>query len=361
MCKLFKLFAMFILLIGLSASLQAQEHYYYSSGKKIYFSSVPDHYVINFKKGIPSDQKKEFFSNKKIFVDENLLKPENENIIVEITDRSRKEIKGFSVSPIVKLVTNLYRVQDGDEKFTITDYIVVKFKSNVSNSQINQFISDYQLSKIEKEWLGERVYLFSVNSSDENSTIKIANQIYESELVEFSHPDFFCFDVAKTNDEYYSSQWNLSKISISDAWNITTGNPSIIIAIIDNGVESSHDDLEYNLVEGYNVLEPSELPEPTDNYAKNYHGTAIAGIASASTNNDRGIAGVGYNCKIMPIKWCHYGGSPTNAAAAINWAWENDADVINCSFGVSSDDVVTNAIKIQLHQAGEEAKVVLLL
>jgi subtilisin family serine protease len=341
MCKLFKLVTIFLLLIGLSVNLQAQERYYYSSGKKIYFSSVPDHYVVNFKKGISSDQKKAFFSNKKIFVDENLLQPENENIIVEITDHSRKEIKGFSASPIVKLVTDLYHLPNSNKKFTITDYIVAKFYPNVSNSQINQLISDYQLSKIEKEWLGERVYLFSVNSSDENLTIEIANQIYQSELVEFSHPDFICFDVAQTNDDYYSIQWNLSKISISDAWNVTTGSPSIIIAITDNGVDSNHDDLKDNLVEGYNVLEPSELPEPTGDY---YHGTAVAGIASASTNNNCGIAGVGYNCKIMPIKCYVLVGKPSDGAAAINWAWQHGADVINCSWGCSETDVVTNAI-----------------
>ncbi len=153
------------------------------------------------------------------------------------------------------------------------------------------------------------------------------------------------------NDDMYvdDSQWNLTKISIEDAWSITTGSSSIKIAIIDNGIDLIHLDLKDDIVTGYNAMDGSNNPDHVSHDLR--HGTHVAGIAAATTNNDRGIAGVGYNCKIMPIKWCGVlPGTPAqyldsdDYADAINWAWEHGADVINLSWGCTIDSDVTAAI-----------------
>ena len=182
---------------------------------------------------------------------------------------------------------------------------------------------------------------------DEQLTLNIANEIYESGLVEFSHPDLIGYNWmdSGTNDSLYGSQWNLIKISAPDAWNISIGSPSIIIAILDNGVQSNHPDLDGHLVTGYDVVDNDYTTDPY-NSTFDYHGTACAGVAAAETNNGIGIAGVGYNCKIMPIQFTHNDlwTDYEKLAAGINWAAAHGADIINISGSTFDQAVVTNAI-----------------
>jgi subtilisin family serine protease len=146
------------------------------------------------------------------------------------------------------------------------------------------------------------------------------------------------------DDPLLSSQWNLTKIMAPSAWNITTGSSSIIIAILDDGVDSNHPDLQNKLVTGYDVADNDNTTNPYGSY---YHGTACAGIAAAQTNNGIGIAGVGYNCKIMPIQLAHDDAgiiNPGNFVAGLNWAVANGASIICFSGHTSSDQSVLDAI-----------------
>ncbi|MGD8782692.1 MAG: S8 family serine peptidase, partial [Ignavibacteria bacterium] len=147
------------------------------------------------------------------------------------------------------------------------------------------------------------------------------------------------------NDPLFQYQWNLTKISAPAAWTISTGSPSIIIAIVDQGVESAHPDLLNKLVTGYDVESDDNTTEPYPNLAISYHGTASAGVAAALTNNGIGIAGVGYNCKIMPIQVSHdrYWDSD-NFATAIIWASDHGADIISISGKTDEDPDVISAI-----------------
>lgn len=146
------------------------------------------------------------------------------------------------------------------------------------------------------------------------------------------------------NDPLLSNQWNLSKIRATDAWSISTGSPSIIIAILDAGVDSNHPDLQYKLVTGYDVADNDNTTNP---YGNDYHGTACAGLAAAHTNNGLGIAGVGYNCKIMPIQLAHSEGLIGNAAnfvTGLNWAVAHGADVISFSGHTETSQAVIDAL-----------------
>ncbi|MDD5230618.1 MAG: S8 family serine peptidase [Candidatus Marinimicrobia bacterium] len=156
------------------------------------------------------------------------------------------------------------------------------------------------------------------------------------------------YAITPPNDPMFLNQWNLSKINILEAWNVTTGNPTIKIAVIDNGVDIAHEDLFDNLVIGYNAVNPGE--DPDHSCVPCYHGTAVAGIAGATTNNALGIAGVAYNCKIMPVKWIQglysqlIPDDNSIPVDAINWAVSNGADVINISWEFNNVPEITNAI-----------------
>lgn len=129
---------------------------------------------------------------------------------------------------------------------------------------------------------------------------------------------------------YATDQWGPQKINCPAAWDITTGDPGVIIAIIDTGVNLTHPDLVGKTVAGYDFV--NDDTDPSDDQG---HGTHCAGIAAANTNNATGIAGVGYNCSIMPVKVLGADGFGTyaNIASGVDFAVANGAHVISMSLG----------------------------
>jgi subtilisin family serine protease len=134
---------------------------------------------------------------------------------------------------------------------------------------------------------------------------------------------------AAVNDPGFSDQWALPKIGAPQAWSRADGG-GIIIAVVDTGVDLNHEDLAGKLVQGRDFVAP-DTP-PNDEHG---HGTHVAGIAAAITNNGRGIAGVAPEARIMPVRVLdHEGsGSASNVAAGIRWAADNGAHIINLSLG----------------------------
>jgi serine protease len=106
---------------------------------------------------------------------------------------------------------------------------------------------------------------------------------------------------------------------------------SAVVAVIDTGIDAAHPDLDGKIVPGYDYLDVDS--DPRDTYG---HGTHVAGIALAGTNNSVGTAGVGYspNIKVMPLRVCDASGCPTTAIVnAIYYAADHGANVINLSLG----------------------------
>ncbi len=145
------------------------------------------------------------------------------------------------------------------------------------------------------------------------------------------------------NDPYYASdQWGLPAIRAPQGWDYETGSSAVVIAIVDTGIDLGHPDLSAKLVAGRNLLNPA-LPPNDDNG----HGTHVAGIAAASSDNGLGVAGVSWGARLMPVKVLNSAGSGTfaNLAAGIVWATDNGAHIINLSVGsVNPSSLVENAI-----------------
>ncbi|MCS6881049.1 MAG: S8 family serine peptidase [Oscillochloridaceae bacterium] len=135
------------------------------------------------------------------------------------------------------------------------------------------------------------------------------------------------------NDPAFPQQWGLRNIQAPEAWTITTGGP-VVVAVLDSGVDGDHPDLAGKVLPGFNTLNGS--PDARDD---NGHGTAVAGLIAANTDNNAGIAGLCWECRILPVKVVDARGVGNDAslAAGIRWAADNGARVINMSLGGEGD------------------------
>jgi len=166
------------------------------------------------------------------------------------------------------------------------------------------------------------------------------------------------------DDQYYSmDQWGLQKINASKAWDYVTGSKNVTIAVLDTGVDYTHDDLAANMWKdssghfGYDFWNDDNDPMDDNingyqgtQWAPNlqtYHGTHVAGVAGAVMNNGIGVAGVA-QVKIMAVKVMNDSGEGTDVTVAqgIRYAVDNGADIITMSLGVdSSTTALRNAIE----------------
>jgi thermitase len=161
--------------------------------------------------------------------------------------------------------------------------------------------------------------------------------------VEFAEPNFIASAADAPSDPYFSYQWDLERVRAPEAWAVTTGSTAIQVAILDTGIEANHPDLSGKVVVQKNL---SGSPTVTDVAG---HGTHVAGIVGATTNNGEGVASLSYGVSLMNVKVLGDGGSGSYSALAdgITWAARNGADVINMSLGgAASSKTLERAINM---------------
>ena len=161
--------------------------------------------------------------------------------------------------------------------------------------------------------------------------------------VEYAQPNYKYNIKAVTSDPYLAYEWGLNEINVQKVWNLTKNKETPIIAIVDTGVNADHLDLKDNILSGYNVIDGTSNVKDECG-----HGTHIAGIAAALTNNGTGIAGVSGNTKILPIKVLDENGDgySLDIATGIKWAADSGARIINLSLGgVNYDNYLREAVE----------------
>lgn len=143
------------------------------------------------------------------------------------------------------------------------------------------------------------------------------------------------------NDPSRGSQYAWDKIGAYDGWNLTRGSASVVIAVVDTGVQLDHPDLAAKLVPGYDFIDNDAAP--IDGHG---HGTHVAGSAAAITNNGIGGAGTCPECRVMPVRVLNNSGSGTltGVANGIIFAANNGAQVINLSLGGSGNSTLESAV-----------------
>ena len=208
-------------------------------------------------------------------------------------------------------------------------------------------------------------------------------QDFDSKLLELrSHPLFKSVEpnylvkaAVIPNDTLFNKQWYLSHINIPSAWDLYQGNSDILVAVLDTGVNYNHPDLLDRIwinsaelengidddgngyiddIYGYCTTTPNDSFSPYDPMDDNGHGTMVAGIIAASGNNAAGIAGLDWNCKILPVKVLDSTGEGTTLSviAGIDFAIAQGANIINMSYGASTDSVDESDAIWDAYQAG---------
>lgn len=130
-------------------------------------------------------------------------------------------------------------------------------------------------------------------------------------------------------DQYAGVLWGMKKIRAEAAWARGAGQ-GVTVAVVDSGVDPTHEDLKANLVPGYDFVDDDS--DPRD---ENGHGTHVAGIIAAVANNELGVAGVAPKAKIMPVRVLNEDGAGSQAdiEAGVRWAVAHGAKVVNLSLG----------------------------
>jgi thermitase len=208
------------------------------------------------------------------------------------------------------------------------EQILVKFKPDVTLPEAAEV--HRQLGGHVKEIIaGIDVQVVKVPKGQEMAKAKA----YASNpRVAYAEPDFVAEALGTPDDVWFVDQWGMVKVQAPQAWDITTGSPTITIAILDTGVDLDHPDLASKIVRTVNF---SSSPTVGDVRG---HGTHVAGIAAAITNNGIGVAGLGYSATIMNVKVLGDDGRGSYSwiASGIVWAADNGAEVINLSLGGSA-------------------------
>lgn len=217
-------------------------------------------------------------------------------------------------------------------------HILVKLKSSSASSSLQSLASAYGL-RSEPVVPKTGVARFAVDAGSEREKIQV---LRDNPSVEFAEMDSRVQAEELPNDPGYQQEWFLQAVRAPEAWAETTGAETITIAVVDTGVDLAHPDLKDKIVSPVNIISPPGTAQ--DDHG---HGTQVAGVAAASSNNRLGIAAISWGAKIMPVKVLDASGSGwiSDLAEGIVYAVDHGARIINLSLaGPSPSETLRQAI-----------------
>jgi thermitase len=252
--------------------------------------------------------------------------------------------------------------------------VLVKYKENVSESGQSRTLDQIYGMKI-RTVAGDST-LLRVKILSNQSVEQTLLQLQSDPSVEYAQPNFIYHSTVLPNDPSFTQQWGMNNtgqivtatsngaglsdgtdnpgtaaddMSLSTAWNYITDCSSVIVAVLDTGIDYNHEDLSANMWDGssyglphhgYNFQDGTN--DPMDN---NGHGSHVAGVIGAVGNNGVGVSGICWKATLMAVKVLDSTGtgSTSTIADGITWAVTHGAKVVNLSLGTTSEDPAINS------------------
>jgi hypothetical protein len=278
----------------------AQDYYYYYFEKRIYLTEVDGKYAIRFSDEISDIEQKSFLEglNLKILGSARSIW----GYTLARSDDSSTDILAVlkNYSFIIDAMP-LLKFDDGIECM-VPNRFIVKYKLSMTREDIDKLNAEKGVSIIEKQPYSEDIYILKVDGGGGLDALAMANQYHHLPDIEFAEPDLAVFGgplEVTPNDPFFANQWHLNKIKAPNGWDITKGSSSVVAAVVDDGVDLLHEDLMNRFYRdgGGNIIGIDVTTQGDNNPQPkpfNAHGTAYAGIIAAETNNQKGVAGVGW-------------------------------------------------------------------
>lgn len=251
--------------------------------------------------------------------------------------------------------------REGYTKYYLPTELTVQFDRALGDGACRDRIARAGSSVVEDYWTPGYYRITNPAGDDVFAAIRAW---YDDTSVVFAEPAYMCYDDAlhAPNDPFFPQQWSErntqqqgnyragADVEAVPAWDIEKGNPNVIIAIIDTGMDLTHEDLAANLLprngEDWDFANGDGSPDDDGD-----HGTACSGIAAAVQDNGIGVSGMAPGCRLMPLKINLSTGMNANRADAINYAASRRAEfqglVMSCSWRMSSGDFTAVEAAVQ--------------
>lgn len=360
---------------GFRALFQGDPFYYYA-GERIFLEGAP-YMTFRIADGAGPDVALEIATAAGVRDTARRLLQADGHWVADLSTKisAAKVVANAHDDPRVTFASIAYKTVSGGDTILLVDRVVVRFKKSASTAQINSLATELglELERPPQPDSGIFEYYFRYpKPAGSRPPLAIAAELSENSLVEWADPDKISNRrLAKTpRDPFYSKQFYLKHlitragvavdINVEPAWDETLGSGTRI-AVIDDGVDASHEDLAGRVGGGYDAWFGQPYPctdSPTSPHGSDSHGTSVAGIIGAR-HDGVGIAGIAPETYIVPIRIFCGPESATDAAIAraITYAWSSaDADVLSNSWtGGARSNAIVNAIN-QARSRGRRGK-----
>jgi len=285
------------------------------------------------------------------------------------------------------------RIIDNGKVAYVSNEVILKLKTQSGTDYISSpkipdrvlnVLNQYSISEMKQLFPSSKEshlpLIYSILYSSDTDPLLISSKLKNNPDIEWIEPRY-AYEVSYIpNDPSFPSQWSLQKIQAALAWDYSTGDTNVVIGIIDTGVDWLHPDLSANIWLNMDEIPGNGIDDDMNGFVDDRvgwdfggidgtpdanpledrpeHGTHVAGISSAVSNNAAGVSSIGFRSKIMPVKTCQDNYRSLTGGAYIIYGFEgiqyaasNGAKVINCSWGGGGysrlgQEVIDNATQL---------------
>ncbi|MFP4349474.1 MAG: S8 family serine peptidase [Desulfococcaceae bacterium] len=322
-------------------------YFYFANGTKVILQPDEDLIAVRFREPAPRSLRMNLSRRPELSAFSRRMEvPREKYTILEVAPSPRTRSARFAEASNamggleqVERVAPVFKV--GPARVLATERLVVRFTSSVKKPE--EPVADHGgniLGQLEES-------TFLVDLLPDKDPLEMANRFHQMSEVEFAEPDFVTLfqrlprKIIRSESEWEDPrerfQYAVDITEARQAWNLQIGNPDIKIAVLDEGVDSNHEDLFAAIFSTYDATDEDTFQEPRFTDA---HGTACAGLAAAVPGNRLGIRGIGGGCSLMAVRIAfseeqgrYWVTRDSWIARAIDWSWQNGADILSNSWG----------------------------